>query len=452
MDPIKFKSVVTALIVVSGALLVVLWGSGPSVTANQSLGIGIDFGEREVVWSDIDLKLHGDPYDALDYACKENGFIYSIDSDRVLVSLNGVTNDPFTRWGLWVVEKESLNWKKLDAPYDVDLIDFTVSMWAYCFGTETPAIAVDQTGKSIYGYPQAIRTITLSPSLTEIIGSLNAVNTLVGTDKYSNYPNEVSVRQSSGEIKIIGDFLSPSYELIMKEAPDVVFCDGSQYTHYEMSSRLIRSGVNSVVMYGGESVDTILNNIYIMGTVMGYELRAIEVISYLEYAEEALRTLLETNATSNVNVMVALSPDISPWVSGSYTYMSDILSKMFGVNVFSDKNGWVHINSEMIARFDPDVIIVLSDEYTASQSEYNYMFSHLPGEWKSTKAWNTGRVYMICEDAAEMAQRAGPRFAQLMELVARILHPGAFTGGDISKFIGSDYERYLSYTDSLGFN
>jgi len=450
MEPTKFKTIITAMIITAGTLLVVLVGSGTTVTANQSLGIGIDFGERNVTWTDLDLHMYGDPEDALERACNANDYALVIETDGTVSGINSIYADENRTWDLWVVERGTTVWKKTVSD-NINLLEFTVSTWALCSEDERPTVAVDQAGNSIYGYPQARRTITLSPSLTEMIGSLNAVNTLVGTDKYSNYPSEVVTRQNRGDVAIVGDFLNPSYELIMKASADMVFCDGSQYSHYEMSEKLRKTGVNTIIMYGGESIDTILDNIFIMGVAMRYDLRALEVIGLLESAENVLSLALKNSNTDFVRTMISLSADKAPWVAGSYTYMDDILVSMYGTNIFSSKEGWVHTNSEIIPSSNPSVIIIITENYKATQSEYDALFASIPKEWENTDAYKDGRIFMICEGAAEMAQRAGPRYTQIMELVARILHTGTLPGMEIDKFIGNDYEDYLTYTKDLGF-
>ena len=83
--------------------------------------------------------------------------------------------------------------------------------------------------------------------------------------------------------------------------------------------------------------------------------------------------------------------------------------------------------------------------------EYDHLYSNLPAQWKDTQAWKDGEVYVICEGAADLVQRFGPRTAQVAELVAMILHPGAFDT-DVPKIIGDDYEQYLSYSSYMGYD
>lgn len=449
MEPIKFKAMISVIILVAGAFLVALVGTGMNATAYQATGVAVDFGDRDVTWTDVDLNAHSDPMNALDFVCDSNNYTYTV-LDGKVVEINGIqANDEYT-WDLWVVNNGDTQWTKLNS-YDVDLRNYSANVWAYCNGSEVPTVGVDQSGRSIYGYAQASRTVSLSPAITEIVGSLNAVTTLVGTDRYSDYPSSVIEGQQRGDITVVGDFVSPSYELIMSTHPDIVFCDGSQYTQYEMSQKLQKSNVNAIVLYSGESIDTILDNIYIVGVAIGYGLRGQSVISSLESAQQEIITHLQSNDTKIENVMLSLSPDKSPWVSGKYTYANDISECAFGFNVMSSNmHGWVNINSAMIATANPSTIIIISSEYAATQAEYDSMLASLSGEWKYTDAYKNGQIYLMCDGLSVMASHAGPRYAQLMELMAMIMHPDAFEM-HLPKYIGNDYRDYLTFTKYLGF-
>lgn len=59
------------------------------------------------------------------------------------------------------------------------------------------------------------RVVTLSPVSTEIVWSVGAVNTIVGTDSYSDYPLTIKERRAQNLIATVGTYLAPSYESIM---------------------------------------------------------------------------------------------------------------------------------------------------------------------------------------------------------------------------------------------
>ena len=374
-------------------------------------------------------------------------WVRSYENGETVTEINGVVNDEKSKWGFWIIERGSLDWKKTD-DFSINLSDYSVASWAYCKDGEKPAVGVDQYGQSIYGYPKANRSVSLSPALTEIIGALNAVNTLVGTDAYSTHPNKVVEAQKKGDIAIVGGYTNPSFEAIMKTDPDVVFCDGNQYSHYEMAERVRKMSINAIVLYSGDSTETIQNNIYIMGTVMGYELRAQVVISELETAETEIVKKIADSGSPSQDVMVALSPDKSPWVAGNYTYINDILSIVHSKNVFSDKFGWVQTNSESIPRANPSVIIVVTDQYGANESEYLQLLNRLSAEWKNTDAYENGNIFLFGEGLSELAQRPGPRYAQLMEILYLALQPSP----TVPKYIGDNYKDYLEVTEFMGYD
>lgn len=444
MDTNGRKTILTVSILLMGSFFAVSFNAAPA-SAYQSMGLVIDFGDRDVEWTDLDLNSHKDPVEALEYVCYQNGFELKIENN-VVTKIRETENTSEYIWGFWVIEQGSLDWKIAD-PTDCDISEKTLASWAYCSQDDRPTVGVDQYGRSIYGYPQAYRVVTLSPSLTEIVGALNAVNTLVGTDKYSNYPDSVVRGQDQGDIAIVGDFLNPSFEYIMKTDPDVVFCDGSQYSHYEMAEKIRKTSVNSIVMYSGQSIDTILDNIYIMGVVMNYELRSLEVISQLITAEEEIIKKIGGGSIP-METMIALSPDKSPWVSGRNTYADDILTTIMGINAFSSMYEWVQVNSESIAKANPSVIITITEDYKAAESEYGVLLKSLSGEWKSTYAYENGLIFAFCENLAEMSQRAGPRYAQIMEILFLILDDLE----NAPRYIGNDYENYLTITKSMGYN
>jgi iron complex transport system substrate-binding protein len=220
-----------------------------------------------------------------------------------------------------------------------------------------------------------------------------------------------------------------------------------------MADRLRSVNVNAVLMYGGDSVQMILSNIYMAGIAIGYELRAAEVITSIESAMKDIVGILEsTPYKREVKAMYSLSPDKSPWVTGSDTYVDDISSKVMGKNVFPMFYQWVIINSEQILASNPSVIIILTVDYSATQEEYDSMIRSLSAEWRSTDAYKNGNIYMVCETAGGMSETPSPRFIQLMELTARMLHPDVFTDLEMPKYIGDNYEDYLTFTKHLDFN
>ncbi|WP_400237129.1 ABC transporter substrate-binding protein [Methanomethylophilus alvi] len=209
------------------------------------------------------------------------------------------------------------------------------------------------------------------------------------------------------------------------------------------------SEVNSVVLYNAEDEKSIIDNIFITGVAMNYGMRALDVIESMTYAMNAIRSAVSGGA--GTSVMVTLNTDASPTVAGSYTYVSDMLSSLNGNNVASEMNGWAHLTSEYVTKYNPSYIVIL-DSGTYSSGDYGRMLANLSPEWKNTDAYKNGNIYLLCEDIGELSQRASPRSVQFFEILARILNPDSFPGGIVvPKTIGNDYVSYLTYTKDLGF-
>ena len=449
----RARVTVSVAIVLVGIVLAVAAGSlVTEAETDQAQGTVIDFGDRETIWTDAELSQYGTELDLLMFACDHNGLSITFDDDGRITEIDGITNADGSEWGLWVIYPGSLEWVKLDAPYDQNPSDFTISSWSYVAEGEEPTVAVDYSGNPIYGYQQKLRAVSLSPSITEILASVKAENIIVGVDSYSDYPKLVAEAAQRGDIATVGSYSGPSFELITGTNPDVVFADSSQRSHSVMVEQLRDSDIDAVLLYPGEDLESIMDNIFIVGTVINYELAAKEVI---DETYDVIGQLAELSyspaAGSSVELMISLEPDISPWVSGTGTYLSSIAQMLNSNNVFSEWGGWVHVTSDRIPYENPDKIIIVTSEYSATQEEYDYLYNNLPAQWKDTDAWRSGEVYVICESAADMAQRFGPRTAQMAELVAMILHPEAFDT-EVPKFIGDGYEQYLNYSSYMSYD
>ncbi len=458
---LKTKVILTVIVIcIGGVLTILLNGVGSNATQYQSEGVVIDFGSYETVWTDISFTETSDPVELLTIACDSNYGTAPVFTDGVLTSIKTsdkeVTNNSTHTWGLWYVEKGKFDFVKSDS-YSIKASDYTVISWAYTETDAKPAIAVDATATSIYGYAQPHAMVTLSPVCTEIVGAMQATSMLVGVDQSSNYPTKVA-EQKDKTIKVVGTYMAPSYEAIMNVAPDLVVCDASQYSHVTMAGTLRSSSINSVVVYDGTDLDTVINNIFIVGVAMKYEQRAQYVLSEIKIALDKIEAL--TSASTGQKTLVTLSAMASPFVAGTDTYMNDILYTVNSTNAVNDsawpgntpKNGWPNITASLVMGLNPSYIIIL-DVGTYTVDQYDEMLASLSDEWKQTDAYKNGNIYLFTEKLGEMAQRSGPRIAQLTELIARVTNSSAFDDGiTVPHAVGDNYQDYLSYTKGLGFD
>ena len=66
----RVKVIITISILLVGTVLTLVAGIGSGSTVYQSEGTAIDFGDMDVVWTDVDLKKYDDAKKALEYMLK----------------------------------------------------------------------------------------------------------------------------------------------------------------------------------------------------------------------------------------------------------------------------------------------------------------------------------------------------------------------------------------------
>lgn len=447
------KIAISIVLVLMGASLAIALTPDTSIVRYAD-GLIIDFGSREIAYTPVDTAVNPDAASALEFSCLEKRYPLVMEGGSVVTIDSRPTASDDRTWSLFVTKKGDTAWSKAENPSEIQIAEYSAVAWGLCLEGGYPTTGVDATGINYYGYSQATRIVTLSPSTTETVVAVGGFNTIVGTDMYSDYPQSIVEGRENGRIAEVGGYSTPNFELVLKQRPDLVVCISTQAAHLSIAYKLREKGINAVVSFDGESIDTILDNVHVIGTAMGYELGRDRVIDTMYDAFDSIKGILEVDFTRTYpRVMVALNTVKSPWVSGGGTYMSDILDFVFAVNVYGDSYNWIQANSESVFKYNPDVIMVVGYEGSPTKEEYDRMLSELPAEWKRTTAFKTGEIYVFEESAADLASRPAPRAVQLTELVARILHPEAFgDGAKVPKYFGNDFKNYLTLTKDIDFS
>lgn len=447
----KIKMSLSATIVVLALALVVFAPVGLSYADGDTVII-LDLGNGNTRYGIIDNIEDPNAYEALDIVCG----IYSFSLERngnIVKSIDDRESEIGGRsWNLYVVKNPESNsqreypWIKIDDdPHSIQITDYAAVAWAYCSDSEVPSKAVDATGIGFYGYGHPDRIVSLAPSCTEMICAVGGEHKIIGTDDFSNYPKSIEYRRESGDINRIGGFTNPNYEEIISLDPKLVICINSQYAHLDMAKKLRSVGISVLVIDGGEDVDSIMDGVMMVGTAMGTREYSGKIVGNIVKELSIVEEKIKDSYPESKNAMISLSTSNSPWISGSDTYLSDILEIISIGNSFWDQYSWFMVNSESLVKKDIDYIVVIIDVGPKTQEAYDFELSLLSEEWKKTEAYKNGNIYFLTDSAADLASRPGPRIAQLNELMARILQNNAFDE-DIPKFIGDEYKSYLSLT------
>ena len=81
----------------------------------------------------------------------------------------------------------------------------------------------------------------------------------------------------------------------------------------------------------------------------------------------------------------------------------------------------LQIWSVLLLPSDPDVIVVMPCGYNAARTVSEFDFAKLPESWRDLPAIRERRIFAV--DANSYFSRPGPRLADGVEALARLLHP-----------------------------
>ena len=285
MEPTKVK--LTASVVIAVLIVAALPFIGTtSMAEDDREGLVIDFGYWDINWTETPLQDGMNGIELLEEACSVNDYELIISGDKV-ISIDGQESLPDKPWTLYALQEKQ--WVKVEkSPLEVYVADYTLLAWARSSDSEDLIPGVDATGFEYYGYGKngasaatgnQLRIVSLSPTITEMIVAAGGAELLVGTDLYSNYPDEIVDKQNSGEIEVIGGYTDPNYEKIVGLAPDLVFCDKGVGSHTHMADKLRKSGINCVVLYDTTGMDMVYNNMWIVSSALGYSETGNKIIN-----------------------------------------------------------------------------------------------------------------------------------------------------------------------------
>lgn len=325
--------------------------------------------------------------------------------------------------------------------------------------------AVDATGFTYYSYAdggmnrfgEPLKVATLAPSVTETVCAVGGYQYIVGTDRYSDYPDKLLRARNEGVIKEVGGYTDPNFELIVSERPDVVFLDGGTGEHVTMADKLRKAGVNCVVLYEAVDTNSLLKNLWICASALGSPEKGN---SYIKDVKEAINNICRVPDLTGRTVFVSLGVSETPYTAGSGTYVTSMIESLGAVNVFSDSESWFMVDKEAVYDRQPDIIIIIYDaEEIKTQRQYRSLLNNLNDVWKRTPAFMNGDVYVFSGDAASLLSRPGARLPEGLELMAKILDPNAFAAADPTDTIGVKYYNnsyndgdngYLTYVKAKG--
>lgn len=435
---------------------------------DEKQGVMIDYAYYNTEWIETEFDDGMTGSGILSKVCSEKGYGIEYNADGTVYSVNNVPQLLNVKWGMYVLRGSGTDthWSEVENPDSYDISNEKIIAWARTGTGSEMMPAVDSAGFMYYSYAtdgknrdgSPLKIVTLSPSVTETVIAVGGLDSIIGTDRYSDYPNSLVRKQNSGEIRIVGGYTDPNFELIVAERPDIVFLDGGTGEHVTMADKLRKAGVNCVVLYSAADMDSLLKNLWICASALG---NPTVGNSYINDVKEAVNSICRIPEITGKRVFVSLGVSESPYTPGSNTYVTNMLESLGAVNIFADDSeGWFMADKEAVYDEQPDVIIIIYDTAEIkTQRQYRSLISQVNDMWKQTPAFRNGDVFVFSGDAASLLSRPGARLPEALELVAKIIDPDSFAAADPTDRIGVKYYNdsyndgdngYLTYVKAQG--
>ena len=276
-----------------------------------------------------------------------------------------------------------------------------------------PVSFVDERGVTISLPGKARRVVSLSPELTESRFPAGAGDALVGVTTYCNYPAEASGRAK------IGGFSAKtiSVETIIALKPDLVV--GGLSAHGQLAAQFERAGLRFAALPTTD-FDDIYATIALLGRVAGDEAVANALVADLKARLAAVSAKIAAVPSAERPLVFWETWDEPLMSAGPGTFTGQIIEAAGGRNCFADAaSDWPVVSFEALLARDPDYIMAADSHGEALTPE---RLAKRSG-WTSLRAVRNGKLVFLDGD---IVARAGPRFVEAVELMARALYPDLY--------------------------
>lgn len=261
-----------------------------------------------------------------------------------------------------------------------------------------PLQVTDDRGKVVRFARTPQRIVSLLPSLSETVCALEQCQRLVGVDRYSNWPEQLT------RLPQLGGGMDPHIEAIVALRPDVVL----MATSSRAAARLESLGVSVVALEPKSHADVQR----VMGTI-GQVLAVPDAQRVWRYIDAGVHAAAQSVPPAARGARVYFEVNRGPYAAGTTSFIGETLTRLGARNVVPASLGpFPKLNPEFVVRADPDLIMV-----GARGAEG---LADRPG-WARMRAVREQRLCVFPAEESDVLVRPGPRMAEGARIMARCL-------------------------------
>lgn len=266
-----------------------------------------------------------------------------------------------------------------------------------------PMTIKDNSGMSVVIDKEPESVVSLSPVTTEIIAAVGGLDKLVGRTSYCDYPKEIK------NIDEIGDLITINIEKIVELDPDLVI--GSAYLDQGVRDQLENAGLTVVTIYTEDSFDGTYKDIETIGKILGKVKEAEKVVADMKSKVESIKERVAKAKTEpSVYFVVGFGAGGEFTATGD-TFIHEMIEMAGGKNIAYDGVQW-SFSLEKIVERKPELVI-----YSSVLDENELISSN---GLKDLDSIRKGDVFSI---EANLIERTGPRLADGLEELVKLIHP-----------------------------
>ena len=260
------------------------------------------------------------------------------------------------------------------------------------------------------------RVVSFGPHITETIFRLGQGHRVVGVTTFCDFPPEVI------ELPKVGGQMDPDFEKVALLSPDLMILSG---VHGRVAAFAADNGIPTVHV-DMDSLATIDEGIATIGDALACTEKADVLRKQVK--DELAAVQAAVAGSPKVRTLIITGRQLHDmnrlFTVGGSSFVSELVEVAGGENICRDAPlAYTEASKETIVMRAPEAIIEfhagesLTDEDKAAYTADWQVFSGVP-------AVENGRIYFITES---LTLRPGPRVALTARLLAKALHPQAFS-------------------------
>lgn len=272
--------------------------------------------------------------------------------------------------------------------------------------TKYPITIQDSNNRKVTLDRQPKRIVSVAPNITEIIFALGKGDELVGRTDYCDYP------AAAKKITSIGSLQQPNIEKIAELKPDIVIAS----THFSKESlqKLEELNIKVAVLYGSENFEGAYDTISKIGQLVNANNKAQEIVSNMKKKVQDVVSKVKNKSKPSVYYVVSYGK-YGDYTAGKDTFISQMIEMAGGKNAAADAEGWKY-SVEKLVQNNPNILIC-SKYYNTKDGIKS------TNGYKDLTAVKSNKLYEVDDN---LINRQGPRLADGLEALAKIIHPEAF--------------------------